>query len=467
MNSLLPGTSLFTVAYYHQSQQLARTGERMHIPNKPKKRKIEFVDAFAGCGGLSLGLLQAGLTGRFAIEHDKFAFETLRANLLTKGSNYRFIWPRWLPKEPVSIDKLLNDHKADLKALSGSIDLLVGGPPCQGFSSAGRRRHDDPRNKLFASYLRIVDVLQPRAVLIENVRGFTMDFEPDAVVRNFSYELRQRLSTKYDVFEELLDVSKFGVPQLRTRYFLLALEPGLCPENPFDVLRRRLPSFLRSMSLKVPVSSWTAISDLEISRGGKQPSSETPGFDEIKYTRPLTHYQKLMAAGVSAPTDLRLARHSDEIAERFEKIIALSHAEGRLNTTISDDLRLRFGLRKRALRVLDPDNPSPTITSMPDDLLHYSEPRALTVRENARLQGFPDWFSFKGKYTTGGLLRRQEVPRFTQVANAVPPLVAKAIGELLADLLGSAKSPRADWNNSTHASKRFQEVPEVNAEFQN
>ena len=78
---------------------------------------------------------------------------------------------------------------------------------------------------------------------------------------------------------------------------------------------------------------------------------------------------------------------------------------------------------------------SPTITSMPDDLLHYSEPRTLTVRENARLQTFPDWYSFQGKYTTGGHRRKQEVPRFTQVANAVPPLVARAIGETLTDLL--------------------------------
>jgi DNA (cytosine-5)-methyltransferase 1 len=316
-----------------------------------RDKKVVFADAFAGCGGLSLGLMQAGLRGRFAIEHDKFAFETLRTNLLAKGAKYKFNWPGWLPKEPVSIDKLLNHHKAGLKALNGTIDLLVGGPPCQGFSSAGRRRHDDPRNKLFASYLRIVDLLGPRAVLIENVRGFTMDFESDATVQNFSHKLRQTLSTKYDVFEELLDLSQFGVPQLRTRYFLLALEPGLCSENPFDILRRRLPAFLRSMRLKVPVSSWAAISDLEISRGGKRPSSESPGFYEIKYTSPLTHYQKLMATGVAEPTDLRLARHSNEIADRFGQIIDLSHAEGRLNTTISNDLRSRFGLRKKALRV--------------------------------------------------------------------------------------------------------------------
>ncbi len=415
-----------------------------------KSKGLTFVDAFAGCGGLSLGLLQAGLNGRFAIEHDRFAFATLRANLLSRTSKFKFTWPQWLPKEPITIGTLLADHGAELERLEGKIDLLVGGPPCQGFSSAGRRRLDDPRNKLFTSYLRLVDILQPKAVLIENVRGFTMDFEGTAGVKNFSDKLRGKLSAKYDVFEELLALSEFGVPQRRTRYFLLATAPGVSSGSPFDALKNRLPSFLRSMRLKVPVSSWAAISDLEVSRGGTQPSPETSGFDEIAYTSPLTHFQKLMGAGQVVPTDLRLARHSKEITERFREIIELSHAEGRLNTSISGDVRDRFGLRKKALRVLDPDRPAPTITSLPDDLLHYSEPRTLTVRENARLQGFPDWFSFKGKYTTGGHLRRKEVPRFTQVANAVPPLVARAFGEMLADLLapGSVGGDRACASHS-------------------
>jgi DNA (cytosine-5)-methyltransferase 1 len=94
-------------------------------------------------------------------------------------------------------------------------------------------------------------------------------------------------------------------------------------------------------------------------------------------------------------------------------------------------MRASFGLKKCAIRVLDPDRPSPTITSMPDDLIHYKEARTLTVRENARLQSFPDSFVFKGKYTSGGQLRKREVPRFTQVANAVPPLAAEALGSSL------------------------------------
>jgi DNA (cytosine-5)-methyltransferase 1 len=431
--------------------------------NKSKRsRKVVFVDAFAGCGGLSLGLMQAGLTGLFAIEHDKFAFETLRANLLAKGARHKFSWPSWLPKKPISIDDLLDAHRTELKGLASSIDLLVGGPPCQGFSSAGRRRHDDPRNQLFASYLDVVSLLKPRAVLIENVRGFTVNFEQKYRTDNYAEKLRKALEEKYEVYEELLNLSDFGVPQARTRYFLIAFDRSLRADNPFALLRERLPTYLRSLGLSVPVSAFAAISDLEVARGGTRPSSETEGFNEIRYTRPLTKYQKLMGGKGVQPGDLRLARHSKEIEWRFKQIIEWSHAEGRLNTSMSQGMRTKFRLKKVALRVLDPDRPSPTVTSMPDDLLHYREPRTLTVRENARLQSFPDWFAFKGKYTTGGHLRRHEVPRFTQVANAVPPLAARAIGEVLIQVLVDSKTARHS-SASSRAAKSLQQPSEVSA----
>jgi DNA (cytosine-5)-methyltransferase 1 len=133
--------------------------------------------------------------------------------------------------------------------------------------------------------------------------------------------------------------------------------------------------------------------------------------------------------------DTRLAIHRPHIVERFAQIIEACREAGRLNVQLNREMRERFALTKMATRVLDPTKPAPTITSMPDDLLHYSEPRALTVRENARLQTFPDWFAFHGKYTTGGDRRAREVPRFTQVANAVPPLVAEMWGEVLMKLI--------------------------------
>jgi DNA (cytosine-5)-methyltransferase 1 len=401
-------------------------------------KPLTFIDVFAGCGGLSLGLMQAGLLGKFAIEHDSFAFATLTANLLSKALPFKYSWPRWLPKEPLSIASLLGEYEQELKALCGSIDVLVGGPPCQGFSMAGRRQHDDPRNQLFGQYLRLVEMIKPQIVLIENVRGFTMDFAVGENVTNYSSALKASLSDDYKVYERLLDLSQFGVPQARTRYFVIAVRSSVLTSDPFKLLENRIPSFLRALGISAPISSSNAISDLELGRCGTEPSKDTRGFNQIAYKRPLTRYQKLMNGAGVTPSDLRLARHSDDIAQRFQEIIELSHAEGRLNTSISTDIRERYGLKKRALRVLDPDRPSPTITSMPDDLIHYSEPRTLTVRENARLQSFPDWYAFQGKYTTGGHLRRKEVPRFTQVANAVPPLFARAVGEMLTALMADA-----------------------------
>jgi DNA (cytosine-5)-methyltransferase 1 len=429
------------------------------------QQPIKFVDAFAGCGGLSLGLLQAGLRGAFAIERDRFAFATLKENLIDSHAKYKFTWPKWLPKEPISIEQLIGSHEQHLKDLEGSIGLLAGGPPCQGFSSAGRRRHDDPRNQMFARYVELVELLKPQALLIENVRGFTVDFRGKSKIDNYAGRLRELLSDRYEVHEELLNLADFGVPQSRTRYVLLAFEPGVLPGNPFDLLRERLPSFLRRMGLQVPVASRAALSDLELSRAGTRPSVDTDGFIEIQYKGPQTRYQKLMNSGPTYPTDLRLARHAPEIAARFAEIIELSHAEGRLNTSISEEMRQRYGLRKRAIRVLDPDRPAPTVTSMPDDLLHYAEPRTLTVRENARLQGFPDWFAFHGKYTTGGHLRQKEVPRFTQVANAVPPLAAQAIGEMIIDILSAKRShnQRHRRTGRLPATKRPLQATEVTA----
>ena len=426
------------------------------MPAKP--RPLRFVDAFAGCGGLSLGLSEAGLQGLFAIEHNECAFKTFEANFLCRKARHQFKWPNWLPKSHVGIEILLKKHKRDLIAMQGEVDLLAGGPPCQGFSSAGRRRADDPRNQLFNSYLRLVELLKPTAVLIENVRGFTIDFQGSSRTDNYSAKLVTALSKDYVVSDALLNLSRFGVPQNRVRYFLLAFRKGVDVGEPFAILEKMLPSYLRSMGLSAPVSSRSAISDLEVSRCGAQPSSETPGFKEIGRSRPLSRYQKLMCTP-DGPRDVRLANHSAVVAKRFAKIISTCQAEGRLNTSISDEMRERFGLKKRALRVLDPERPSPTITSMPDDLLHYKEPRILTVRENARLQSFPDWFVYNGKYTTGGPRRSYQLPRYTQVANAVPPLAARALGDLISGLLSNNARKQATSNGNIR--KRVAELAEV------
>lgn len=419
---------------------------KTHTTSDPLKSEqaFSFADVFAGCGGLSLGLMKSGWKGVFAIERDSNAFATLSSNLtsLNPRSRHKFDWPVGLPLEPLGIDDVLVKHREVIGALGGQIDMLVGGPPCQGFSSAGRRDPNDPRNRLVRSYLKLVDILRPQIVLIENVRGITADFADGKTrgrTRNYAEWLRKSLEVDYEVFTKVIDTSTFGVPQRRQRFFVIALKRGAFVSHPcpFIFVESSRLRFLESKSIRsTPVSARSAISDLEVSANGTIPSRDTKGFDEIHYRAPRTYYQKLMNDSVgSRIADTRLARHSALVSSRFEEIIKLCQTNGRLNVSLSPEVRESFGLRKRAIRVLDPDLPSPTITSMPDDLIHYKEPRCLTVRENARLQSFPDWFEFKGKYTTGGDRRKKEVPRFTQVANAVPPLVAEAIGMSLIEFV--------------------------------
>ncbi|MBL4618362.1 MAG: DNA cytosine methyltransferase [Robiginitomaculum sp.] len=130
-----------------------------------------FIDLFAGCGGLSLGLIKSGWKGVFAIEKTPDAFTTLKHNLID-GKQRGFDWPKWLPCKEVTTSELLNDYSSELQCLQGKIDLIAGGPPCQGFSFAGRRNPSDPRNKLTEEYIELVNIIRPKYLLLENVKGF-------------------------------------------------------------------------------------------------------------------------------------------------------------------------------------------------------------------------------------------------------------------------------------------------------
>ncbi len=394
-----------------------------------------FIDLFAGCGGLSLGLKRAGWRGLFAVEKDAYAFATSDANF-NGHPQYDYEWPEEIERCPWDIGELLATRSEILASYAGKVDLVAGGPPCQGFSHAGRRKANDPRNQLFEDYLRFVDLVKPKIVLVENVRGFDSTFANDGTPKNFAALLKARLGVDYDCVSEVIRASDFGVPQARPRFILVGVRKG-------DAAARRLASFFADLArasagflgkrgLPLRPSSRDAISDLEVERNACVVCPDSKGFKAIAYKGPRSEFQKVMRDGFSgAPSDTRLAKHRPDIQARFQEIIKASREEGRLAVTISKEVRARFGLKKMAIRVLDPLAASPTITSLPDDLLHYSEPRTLTVRENARLQTFPDWFVFRGRYTTGGERRRTEIPRFTQVANAVPPLLAEQIGEAL------------------------------------
>lgn len=415
-----------------------------------------FVDVFAGCGGLTLGLMRAGWRGTFAIEKDAFAFATLEANFLHATSPYRFEWPEWLPKAACDIRVLLETHADELRNLRGSVDLLAGGPPCQGFSSAGRRKLHDPRNQLFRDYVALVELVQPRLILLENVEGITYAFGEGEIhamaagsggsdhCESYADAMTRTLADRYHVFTSIVRCSEYGIPQNRPRFILVGFSKELFKEEsvpqPFEQVEACRVAFLAARGLKCRTTAKQALSDLEIRRNGLIDGDGTPRFKSIGYKRPLSAYQKAMRDGYSGvPSDTRLARHQPDTERRFARIIAAMTERNRLGIQLNAEQRKEFGVAKSTLRVLDPDAPAPTITSLPDDLLHYAEPRTLTVRENARLQTFPDWFVFKGKYTTGGDLRVREVPRFTQVANAVPPLLAELLGTVLSVSIDFAK----------------------------
>lgn len=415
---------------------------------------MKFIDLFAGCGGLSLGLYQAGMEGVFAVERDTMAFRTFASNFLSRESRASFQWPTWLQQKAWAIDELLSTHKADLLALRGHVQVIAGGPPCQGFSTAGRRNEADPRNQLFRKYAHMVDAVRPLGLILENVPGMKVphlgplgDLGLPATKSYYDKAKAVLESIGYDVLGQVVQADRFGVPQRRPRLIMLGIRRDLASFLPtgvaraFEILEQQREEHLSFLGLEAPVPVGQAISDLELGGQALQPciDPDSPrGFSEACYQGPRTSYQLMMNRGHEGqPMDsMRLARHRADVKDRFEKILREVPRGVRMN----EEHRGRFGLLKHRIVPMAAGDPAPTITTLPDDILHYSEPRILTVRETARIQSFPDWFSFKGKYTTGGDRRTKECPRYTQVGNAVPPLLALAIGRALAATLGEAQA---------------------------
>jgi DNA (cytosine-5)-methyltransferase 1 len=394
-------------------------------------RPRRFIDLFSGCGGFSLGLIEAGWKGCFAIEVNESAFNTLKTNLVNR-TNYD--WPSWLPVSPTDIKALTRTRTKELRSLRGKVELVVGGPPCQGFSTAGKRLEDDPRNDLFNYQMKVVQLTLPKVVLLENVMGISYAINGNKV---YSEEIKRNLlSLGYVVEQETIIASDFGVPQFRPRFYTVAIRSDCLNGGFFDLLRKNRMGFLKRLGLHAPVSAKQAISDLETSHGRliDCSDSESPrGFTELEYSHPRSTYQKLMRTGCEEkqPNSMRLVNHRDSTIKRFRKIQSTCRAGHSL--TLKE--RAKLGLKKHSLTYLDSRKPSKTLTTLPDDLIHYSEPRVHSVREHARFQSFPDWFDFLGNFTTGGPKRTSECPRYTQVGNAVPPLLSRALGLSLIEYL--------------------------------
>lgn len=403
-----------------------------------------YIDLFAGCGGLSLGLNQSGWKGLFAIEKSPYAFSTLKHNLIDKLNHFE--WPIWLEQKQHDINEILKINHKQLEGLKDKVDLVAGGPPCQGFSTAGRRDESDHRNELIHSYIQFIRIVQPKMIFFENVKGFTQRFKKNRS-KGIKYSefvqkaLRRsgKTFTGYEVYGKLIDFSEFGIPQKRTRFILVGIRKDFCQElnytasDFFELLKNKKASFLINKGLGLSQNLKEAISDL-LEQNGTVDCPDSKGFLSSIYGGIQSPYQKLMRIKTQSkaiPDSHRFAKHGIDTVNLFQKLLSTA-PKGK---KIGGKEREKFNIKKRGIVVLDPEKQAPTLTSHPDDYIHYCEPRILSVREYARIQTFPDWFEFKEKYTTGGKLRIVEVPRYTQVGNAIPPLFGEQAGDVLKQLI--------------------------------
>jgi DNA (cytosine-5)-methyltransferase 1 len=301
---------------------------------------------------------------------------------------------------------------------------------------AGQRIEDDIRNQLVFSYIRFIDYVRPKMILFENVKGFTYAFDKkkNSDAEPYSQKvIRELKKLHYNVKDFVIDFSKYGVPQRRKRFILVGIQDTLgTPDNFEELLMANRNKFLAKKRLSASTTIQDAISDL-LQANGEYPTPDRKGFMSGLYGNDeLTPYEILMRGDYptthTVPDSHSFAHHTEEKRACYKRLLKEYPTRGK---RIDGKAREPWGIHQRGLTVLNPDDISPTITGLPDDYLHYQEPRVMTVRECARIQSFPDWYEIKKKYTTGGKMRKLEVPRYSQIGNAIPPLFAEQAGKIL------------------------------------
>lgn len=454
--------------------------------------RFKYVDLFAGCGGLSLGLESAGGELTLAIERSPMAAETFFRNLVrSKASSSE--WLEFRNLDPLAQSQqglIVSDitsaatFEASRRALENTdIDLVAGGPPCQGFSLAGRRRKDDTRNSLAWDFLKYVALANPKFVLIENVLGMNAKFksqeENSASIFNQLAMALAETGSGYVVQKLHLNSMHFGAAQSRERLFLLGCRVDIAMQLGLTVSDSVWKSdFCDQISVLPDLAPVPTVRAGEAITLREALGELLPNGKETDYSRNLKDSQFWGLSEAIGLKNVTQRRHGENTQLKFELYIALKNlglssklikadktqAETAVRDALKDELRTkvsypifktsgevlasspeefeelleRFKTRKHSQRVLELDKTPPTVITSPDDYLHPLVPRVLSVRELARFQGFSDHFEFYSKETTGGLNRRTEVPQYSQVGNAVSPFVSKAFGELFASLLANA-----------------------------
>ena len=353
------------------------------------------IDLFAGAGGLSYGLSQAGLNVVLGVDIDKDASTTLKNN----SKNMKVV---------TSDVRCLDPEEVISEAGFGvnEIDIAAGGPPCQGFSKSNTRTRSmkNPLNHLYKEFFKFVKLLNPSVFILENVAGLK-SFKKCAVLTDM---LNTAVNIGYHTQWTILDAADFGVPQRRKRLFIIGTKHKV--ENIFPKPTKNF------------VTVREAISDLPVLENGNH-------GDKMRYSKysDLSEYQKIMreSNGTSVSNNF-VTKNTDLIMERYKHI-----PQGGNWKDIPDDLMRNYSDKSRChggiYRRLWWDEPSVVIANFRKNMLiHPEQHRGLSVREAARLQSFPDHYTFYGARTS-----QQQ-----QAANAVPPLLAKTIGENILNEMG-------------------------------
>ncbi len=400
--------------------------------------KNTFIDLFAGCGGLSLGLEQAGFHPVYVNELNKDALSTYLENrkeykhLLQKGYHSNDIHE--LTKNKSNLDKLSSNLKKKFNIKKGDLSLVVGGPPCQGYSGIGHRRNYKvdkekiPSNYLYKEMYKVIDHFNPKAFIFENVRGLlSARWKKNGQKGEIFKDVLKQFSKlkNYNYSYNLLQSKDYGVPQNRPRVLIIGIRKDVNSKlKKEDFFPRKDQSYPHLGEL---------LNDLLDKNYDKK-------FSTSKYlSNPKTNIQKKLRTKKNGKsflkkgeliTEQEYSNHSDLVVKKFKSM---------LNN--KGFIEKKYKTKKFSQRLLtkkwNGKGPNITATSLPDDYVHFSQPRTLTVREWARLQMFPDWYIFKGKRHTGGLRRAgnpqkgifdREVPKYTQIGNAVPVELAKRVG---------------------------------------
>lgn len=360
-----------------------------------KNNKLIAIDLFCGCGGFSYGFQQAGFEMVLGVDSWKDATVTYKHNF--PNSNI-------INEDITELEAQTILEKANCSA--NEIDVIIGGPPCQGFSISGKRMIDDPRNSLYKSFVSLVNEIRPKAFVMENVPGLIRLFDgkvKEEVLTDFS-------SIGYRVKVQQLSSDDYGVPQQRKRVFFIGLnEEYFAPEIEFT-----FPEPTHGMGMMNVITCKDAISDLDF-----VPDDISMGED-IEYRLPAVNdYQRLMRRDSSSIKNHSITIHN----EQTKQIIAMVPDGGNYKD-LPEELQSTRKVNIAWTR-MNSEKPCFTIDTGHNHHFHYKENRVPTVRESARIQSFPDKFEFIGIKTS----------QLKQVGNAVPPLVAEAIAKELINVM--------------------------------